>query len=149
MTMMEAEARRPRGQSADEPAGATTEKDPDAVGTIVVKIGGSTLGSHDTTLEDLVALQSRGVQPIVVHGGGKTISEWMERQGVRPRFVRGLRVTDEPSLDIVVAVLAGLVNKALVASILALNGRAVGLSGVDGGMLRAKVMEPELGLSAA
>ena len=146
MTMMEAEARRPRGQSADEPAGATTEKDPDAVGTIVVKIGGSTLGSHDTTLEDLVALQSRGVQPIVVHGGGKTISEWMERQGVRPRFVRGLRVTDESSLDIVVAVLAGLVNKAIVASILALNGRAVGLSGVDGGMLRAKVMEPELGL---
>ena len=146
MTMMEAEDRRTRGQSADEPAGATTEKDPDAVGTIVVKIGGSTLGSHDTTLEDLVALQSRGVQPIVVHGGGKTISEWMERQGVRPRFVRGLRVTDEPSLDIVVAVLAGLVNKAIVASILALNGRAVGLSGVDGGMLRAKVMEPELGL---
>ena len=146
MTMMEAEARHPRGQSADEPAGATTEKDPDAVGTIVVKIGGSTLGSHDTTLEDLVALQSRGVQPIVVHGGGKTISEWMERQGVRPRFVRGLRVTDESSLDIVVAVLAGLVNKAIVASILALNGRAVGLSGVDGGMLRAKVMEPELGL---
>ena len=146
MTMMEAEDRHPRGQSADEPAGATTEKDPDAVGTIVVKIGGSTLGSHDTTLEDLVALQSRGVQPIVVHGGGKTISEWMERQGVRPRFVRGLRVTDESSLDIVVAVLAGLVNKAIVASILALNGRAVGLSGVDGGMLRAKVMEPELGL---
>ncbi len=146
MTMMEAEDRRTRGQSADEPAGATTEKDPDAVGTIVVKIGGSTLGSHDTTLEDLVALQSRGVQPIVVHGGGKTISEWMERQGVRPRFVRGLRVTDESSLDIVVAVLAGLVNKAIVASILALNGRAVGLSGVDGGMLRAKVMEPELGL---
>ena len=151
MTMMEAEHRRTPGHAAEEPhrsgetAGAT-EKDPDAVGTIVVKIGGSTLGSHDTTLEDLVALQSQGVQPIVVHGGGKTISEWMERQGVRPRFVRGLRVTDEPSLDIVVGVLSGVVNKAIVASILALNGRAVGLSGVDGGMLRAKVMEPELGL---
>ena len=152
MTMMEAQDRRTHGQSADEPRGsveaaeATTEKDPDAVGTIVVKIGGSTLGSHDTTLEDLVALQRQGIQPIVVHGGGKTISEWMERQGVRPRFVRGLRVTDEPSLDIVVAVLSGVVNKAIVASILALNGKAVGLSGVDGGMLRAKVMEPELGL---
>jgi acetylglutamate kinase len=151
MTMMEAEHRRTPGHAAEEPhrsgetAGAT-EKDPDAVGTIVVKIGGSTLGSHDTTLEDLVALQSQGIQPIVVHGGGKTISEWMERQGVRPRFVRGLRVTDEPSLDIVVGVLSGVVNKAIVASILALNGRAVGLSGVDGGMLRAKVMEPELGL---
>jgi acetylglutamate kinase len=151
MTMMEAQDRRTPGHAAEEPhrsgetAGAT-EKDPDAVGTIVVKIGGSTLGSHDTTLEDLVALQSQGIQPIVVHGGGKTISEWMERQGVRPRFVRGLRVTDEPSLDIVVGVLSGVVNKAIVASILALNGRAVGLSGVDGGMLRAKVMEPELGL---
>jgi acetylglutamate kinase len=152
MTMMEAEDRRTHGQAAERPRGpdeaaeATTEKGPDAVGTIVVKIGGSTLGSHDTTLEDLVALQSQGIQPIVVHGGGKTISEWMERQGVRPRFVRGLRVTDEPSLDIVVGVLSGVVNKAIVASILALNGRAVGLSGVDGGMLRAKVMEPELGL---
>jgi acetylglutamate kinase len=151
MTMMEAEHRRTPGHAAEEPhrsgetAGAT-EKDPDAVGTIVVKIGGSTLGSHDTTLEDLVALQSQGIQPIVVHGGGKTISEWMERQGVRPRFVRGLRVTDEPSLDIVVGVLSGVVNKAIVASILALNGRAVGLSGVDGGMLRAEVMDPELGL---
>ena len=90
MTMMEAEDRRTHGQAAEQPRGpdeaaeATTEKDPDAVGTIVVKIGGSTLGSHDTTLKDLVALQSRGIQPIVVHGGGKTISEWMERQGVRP-----------------------------------------------------------------
>lgn len=150
--MMEAQSRRTHAHSAEETRGpveapeATTEKDPDAVGTIVVKIGGSTLGSHDTTLEDLVALQGQGIQPIVVHGGGKTISEWMERQGVRPRFVRGLRVTDEPSLDVVVAVLSGVVNKAIVASVLALNGRAVGLSGVDGGMLRARVMDPELGL---
>ena len=147
--MMEAQSRRTHAESAEEPRGAaeaTTEKGPDAVGTIVVKIGGSTLGSHDTTLDDLVALQGQGVQPIVVHGGGKTISEWMERQGVRPRFIRGLRVTDKPSLDIVVAVLSGLVNKAIVASILALDGRAVGLSGVDGGMLRAEVMDPELGL---
>ena len=121
-------------------------KEPDPNGTIVVKIGGSTLGSHDTTVEDLVALQHRGIQPVVVHGGGKTISEWMERQGIRPRFVRGLRVTDETSLDVVVAVLSGVVNKSIVASILALDGRAVGLSGVDGGMLRAKVMDAELGL---
>ena len=86
------------------------------------------------------------MQPVVVHGGARTISEWMERQGVRPRFVRGLRVTDKTSLDIVVAVLTGLINKSIVASILALNGRAVGLSGVDGGMLRARIVEPELGL---
>ena len=115
------------------------------LGTIVVKIGGSTLGSHDTTLEDLVALQKRGVNPVVVHGGGKVISDWMERQGVRPRFVRGLRVTDRKSLDIAVAVLAGLINKSLVASLLALGGRAVGISGADGAMLRAVIQDPALG----
>ena len=86
------------------------------------------------------------MRPVVVHGGGKLITEWMQRQGVRPRFVRGLRVTDESSLQIVVAVLTGLVNKSLVASMLDLGGNAVGLSGVDGGILRARVKEPELGL---
>ena len=115
-------------------------------GTIVVKIGGSTLGDHDTTIRDVVALQRKGVQSIVVHGGGKVISEWMERQGVRPRFVRGLRVTDEASLEIVVAVLTGLINKRLVAAILKLGGSAVGLSGVDGGMLQCEIEDPELGL---
>lgn len=79
--------------------------------SIVVKIGGSTLGSHDTTLEDIVELQKRGTLPVVVHGGGKTISDWLEKQGVASRFVRGLRVTDEESLKVVIAVLAGLVNK--------------------------------------
>ena len=83
---------------------------------------------------------------MVVHGGGKAVTQWMEKQGVRPRFVRGLRVTDSPSLDIAVAVLTGLVNKAIVASILEIGGNAVGLSGVDGGMLRAKVLDPALGL---
>jgi acetylglutamate kinase len=115
------------------------------LGTIVVKIGGSTLGSHDTTLADLVALQKQGVNPVVVHGGGKVISDWMERQGVRPRFVGGLRVTDRKSLDIAVAVLTGLINKSLVASLLALGGRAMGISGVDGAMLRAVAQDPELG----
>ena len=115
-------------------------------GTILVKIGGSTLGSHDTTLEDVVALQRAGGRPVVVHGGGKVINEWMQRQGVRPRFVRGLRVTDKRGLEIVVSVLSGLINKEIVASIIDLGGRAVGLSGVDGGMLEAEVMDPELGL---
>lgn len=121
-------------------------REPSDGGTIVVKIGGSTLGHHDTTLEDLVLLQRQGIQPVVVHGGGKTISQWMELQGVRPRFLNGLRVTDKSSLDIVVAVLSGVVNKHIVASIGAVGGRAVGLSGVDGGMLQAEVMDPDLGL---
>ena len=81
---------------------------------IVVKIGGSTLGSHDTSLKDLVTLQKEGVAVVVVHGGGPVISQWMQRQGIPPRFVNGLRVTDAPSLDIVVAVLTGLINKELV-----------------------------------
>ena len=122
------------------------KKGPIADGTIVVKIGGSTLGAHDTTLEDLVALQKQGTNPVVVHGGGQMVSRWMETRGVRPRFVRGLRVTDAPSLEIVVAVLAGLINKTLVAEIMALGGKAVGISGADGGMLQATVSDPELGL---
>jgi len=112
---------------------------------VVVKIGGSTLGTNDTTLLDLVALQSQGLRPVVVHGGGKIISEWLERQGIRPKFVRGLRVTDDRTLEVVVAVLAGLVNKSLVSEILALGGKAVGLSGVDGGLLKAEVDSPDLG----
>ena len=117
-----------------------------ANGTIVVKIGGSTLGDHDTTLEDLVTLQRNGTNPVVVHGGGKVITDWMVKLGLRPRFVRGIRVTDPQSLDIVVAVLTGLINKRLVASITSLGGKAIGISGADGGMLQAKIMDPELGL---
>jgi acetylglutamate kinase len=112
---------------------------------IVVKIGGSTLGSHDTTLEDLVALQREGWRPAVVHGGGATISEWLNSRDTPTRFVRGLRVTDAESLRVVVAVLAGLINKELVAAISALGGQAIGLSGADGGLIRVRQLDPELG----
>ena len=121
------------------------QKETYASGTIVVKIGGSTLGSHDTTLHDLTALQRQGVNSVVVHGGGKIISDWMAKQGVMPRFVRGLRVTDEPSLDIVVAVLTGLINKNLVASMVELGAHSIGISGADDGMLQANIRDPELG----
>ena len=112
---------------------------------VVVKIGGSTLGSHDTSLRDLVTLQQAGIDVVVVHGGGNTISEWMGRQGIPPRFVQGLRVTDAASLDIVVAVLTGLINKELVSRLHALGGKAIGISGIDGGMLKARIADPELG----
>ncbi len=125
---------------------AEAQKETDSSGAIVVKIGGSTLGSHDTTLHDLVTLQQQGVNSVVVHGGGKIISDWMAKQGVMPRFVRGLRVTDAPSIDIVVAVLTGLINKNLVASMVELGARAIGISGADDGMLRANIRDPELGL---
>ncbi len=112
---------------------------------IVVKIGGSTLGSHDTSLKDLVTLQQQGRNVVVVHGGGNVISDWMQRQGIPPRFVNGLRVTDAPSLDIVVAVLTGLINKELVCLLHQLGGQAVGISGIDGGILEAYIANPDLG----
>ena len=112
---------------------------------IVIKIGGSTLGSHDTTLDDLVTLQKKSVLPVVVHGGGSKITEWLKRMGLGTEFVRGMRVTDAPTLEVVVAVLAGLVNKELVAAITARGGKAIGLSGVDGGLIQAKVENSELG----
>jgi acetylglutamate kinase len=112
---------------------------------IVAKIGGSTLGSHDTALADVVELQRRGLRPVVVHGGGALISEWLTRNNVPTSFENGLRVTDEASLDVVVAVLAGVVNKQIVASLAAIGGRAAGLSGADAGILRARVLDAKLG----
>jgi len=112
---------------------------------LVAKIGGSTLGSRDTTLKDIVELQRRGVRPVVVHGGGALISDWLARHNVPTRFERGLRVTDGEALKVVVAVLAGLVNKELVASLGALGARAIGLSGADGSLLRASLLDPKLG----
>jgi len=112
---------------------------------IIVKIGGSTLGNHDTSLRDLVQLQEEGQEVVVVHGGGNVISQWMQRQGLAPRFVDGLRVTDAPSLEIVVAVLTGLINKEIVSLMHEFGGRSVGLSGIDGRMVEAKIGNPELG----
>jgi acetylglutamate kinase len=112
---------------------------------IVVKIGGSTLGSHDTTIADIVALQRRGWGIVVVHGGGKIITGWLDRMSVACEFVQGERVTDRASLEVVTAVLAGLVNKELVAAINLGGGRAVGISGVDGALVEARVKDPSLG----
>ena len=112
---------------------------------IVIKIGGATLGSHDTTLEDIVQLQKRGRALVVVHGGGKIISDWLKKQGVATKFVRGERVTDKASLDVVTAVLAGLTNKEIVAAINTLGGRAIGISGVDGSLVQGKISDAEMG----
>ncbi len=118
----------------------------DATGPItVVKIGGSTLGAEDTTLEDVVALQQAGERPIVVHGGGAMISDWLDRLDIESRFVDGLRATNEQALDVVLGVLRGVVNVRLVARIEALGGRAVGLCGVDGAAIRAERYDDRLG----
>ena len=112
--------------------------------TIVVKVGGSTWESRDAALDDIVALQREGHRIAVVHGGGEMVSRWLALHGVESRFVDGVRETGEDALPVAVAVLAGLVNKQLVAGINAIGGKAVGLSGADGGCIVAR-RRPELG----
>lgn len=112
---------------------------------IVVKVGGSTLGQNDTSLEDIAALQQAGHTLVVVHGGGSAATEWLKTHGVESEFIDGLRVTGADAIDVVVAVFAGLVNKQLVASLNALGARAVGLSGVDGALLPTRQADARLG----
>ncbi len=113
--------------------------------TVVVKIGGS-IGQDGTALEDVVTLHRLGVKPVVVHGGGPMISDWQDRLGLETKFVDGRRYTDEPTLDLARMVLIGKVNSDLVAYLCSLGAPAVGLSGIDGGMIRARIRDPKLGL---
>ncbi len=112
---------------------------------IVVRLGGSTLGSYDTAIEDIVELQRQGKSLVVVHGGGRLITDWLTKQGISSRFVQGERVTDQATLEVVISVLAGLVNKEIVAAINGLGGRAVGVSGVDGALIEGKIRDKEMG----
>jgi len=112
---------------------------------IVVKIGSVALSPEDTSIDDIVALQKQGKQMIVTHGGGKLVSKWLEKQGLTTRFIRGERVTDQASLEVVIAVLAGLVNKEIVSSIQNRGGQAIGISGIDGGLIQASLKNEELG----
>jgi acetylglutamate kinase len=114
-------------------------------GPLVIKIGGSTLGAADTTFRDIAALAREGDIPLVVHGGGAEASRWLEAMGIPSRFERGLRVTDEQVLPVVVAVFAGLVNKRIVAAINAAGARAIGLSGADGRIVSCRPAAAELG----
>ena len=112
---------------------------------IVIKMGGSIFDSGDTTVEDIVSLQKQGRSLVVVHGGGNMVTDWLTRQGVATRFVNGERVTDEASLEVATAVLAGLANKEIVAAIYNAGGRAIGISGVDGALIQGRVKDRELG----
>ena len=112
---------------------------------IVVKIGGSTLGAEDTTLDDVVALQRAGERVVVVHGGGAMITDWLDRLGVPSEFVHGLRVTSAAALEVVIAVLRGVINTQLVAELGRRGGRAAGICGVDGGCIEARRADARLG----
>jgi len=115
----------------------------------VVKLGGATLGSHDTAMADMVTLQKQGQLVVVVHGGGKVITDWLLKQGISSQFVQGQRVTSRATLEVVTAVLAGLVNKEIVAGINQLGGRAIGISGVDGALIEGRIMDRKLGYTGA
>ena len=109
--------------------------------TIVIKYGGNAMVDEELKrgfARDVVLMKLVGMNPVVVHGGGPQIGSLLERIGKKSEFVDGLRVTDSETIDVVEMVLGGLVNKSIVALINAQGGRAVGLSGKDGGMIQAR-----------
>lgn len=115
---------------------------------IVVKYGGNAMINEqlkEQVMEDIVLLWLIGVKVVLVHGGGPEINETMAKFNKKPEFVDGLRVTDKETVDIVQMVLAGKVNKSLVTLLQMNGGHAVGLSGIDGGLIEAKIKDERLG----
>lgn len=109
--------------------------------TVVVKYGGHAMGNEQVARDfarDMVLLEQSGVNPVVVHGGGPQIGAMLKRLGIKSEFQAGLRVTDKETVEVVEMVLAGLINKQIVGFINAEGGRAIGLCGKDGNMVRAK-----------
>jgi acetylglutamate kinase len=107
--------------------------------TVVVKYGGHAMGEGGLSFaRDIVLLKQVGIHPIVVHGGGPQIGHMLERLGIESRFVDGLRVTDEATMEVVEMVLAGTINKQLAAAINAEGGCAIGLTGKDGDLIAAE-----------
>lgn len=107
---------------------------------VVVKYGGSAMVDPElkkSVIQDVVLLKLTGFKPIIVHGGGKEISRWVSKVGMEPKFINGLRVTDEPTMEIAEMVL-NKVNKELVTLVQSLGVRAIGVSGKDGGLLTVK-----------
>lgn len=115
---------------------------------VVVKYGGNAMVNPDLkqqVMDDVVLLWLIGVKVVLVHGGGPEISSMMDRLGKKPEFVDGLRVTDKETVDIVQMVLAGKVNKTLVTMLEKRGGKAIGLCGMDGNLIEAKMKNEKLG----
>lgn len=113
--------------------------------TLVIKLGGSALEYQRGILQDIIWLRTLGVNPVLVHGGGPYINEWLDKLNLPTRFVDGLRVTDARTLEVVRMVLLGQVNQGLVLMASQLGGRAIGLSGTDGNLVRARIADERLG----
>lgn len=116
--------------------------------TVVVKFGGNAMGDVDEMARfarDIVLMRQVGMNPVVVHGGGPMINQTLKKLGIESTFVRGKRVTDQATVEVVEMVLTGLVNKRIVQAIMDEGGRAVGLSGKDDDLMVCEVDDPELG----
>ncbi|MFH1428467.1 MAG: acetylglutamate kinase [Candidatus Margulisiibacteriota bacterium] len=117
--------------------------------TIVIKYGGSAMIDDSLTkavAQDVALMKHIGLKPVIVHGGGKEITKWLEKVGKKAEFVNGLRVTDEETMEITEMVLIGKVKKDIVNRITSFGGKCVGLSGKDGQMIIAKQKHQDLGL---
>jgi acetylglutamate kinase len=115
---------------------------------VVVKFGGNAMGDDAAMAEfarDIVLMRQVGVNPVVVHGGGPMINEMLEKLGIKSEFVRGKRVTDKATVQVVEMILSGLVNKRIVQAIMDAGGRAVGISGKDDDLMVCVADDPELG----
>ena len=112
--------------------------------TVVIKYGGHAMNNDtmkEKVISDIVLMKFVGINPVIVHGGGPAINYWVEKEGGEPQFINGLRVTDKSTMDIAQMVLVGRINQEIVALIQKLGGKAMGLSGVDGGTIMAKKKE--------
>ncbi len=115
---------------------------------IVVKYGGNAMINDELKLavmKDIVMLSLIGIKVVLVHGGGPEITQLLTKIGKKSEFVDGLRVTDAETADVVQMVLAGKINKALVAQLVNIGGKAIGLCGMDGGLIEAKMLDEKLG----
>ena len=115
---------------------------------VVVKFGGNAMGDDDAMAEfarDIVLMRQVGVKVVVVHGGGPMINEMLAKLGIESKFVRGKRVTDKATVEVVEMILSGLVNKRIVQAIMDAGGRAVGISGKDDDLMVCVADDPELG----
>ncbi len=111
---------------------------------LVIKLGGDLVENRelrDSICQDVVLLNYVGMKPVLVHGGGSEITQEMRKAGKKPKFVGGLRVTDEETMEILYKSLVGKINKELVLGISKHGGRAMGISGIDGGLIQAKKLK--------